>query len=222
MSSGVGSTSLPAAAAAASIPFSSAASDIANPVTHSALDFFEKPAVLVNYESSFDQEIFPIGGCTGPTLEFVVTGEHRNCIDMNFIQLNMQAAIYSPDGKDALKPGDGCAVVFTNNTLHSLFSKCEVRVNGVVIADSNNTYHHRAFLETELTTNMDSKATWAACQGYEYDEDPTENNGKSKRITSALERTVRQGYRFTFHGTLYVDFFTSTSRHEDKTLQVSQ
>ena len=48
--------------------FNSLATDIANPVTHSALDFFEKPSVLVNYESGFDQEIFPQVGCNGPTL----------------------------------------------------------------------------------------------------------------------------------------------------------
>ena len=35
--------------------FTSIAADIANPVTHTALDFFEKPTVLVNYESGFDQ-----------------------------------------------------------------------------------------------------------------------------------------------------------------------
>ena len=37
--------------------FTRLATDIANPVTHTALDFFEKPIVLVNYESGFDQEI---------------------------------------------------------------------------------------------------------------------------------------------------------------------
>ena len=33
--------------------------EIASPVTHSALDFFEKPNVLINYEGSYDQEVFP-------------------------------------------------------------------------------------------------------------------------------------------------------------------
>ena len=63
---GFGSTGVAAAA------FNTAASDIANPVTHSALDFFEKPSVLINYECSFDQEVFPQVGASGPTLDFVV------------------------------------------------------------------------------------------------------------------------------------------------------
>ena len=41
------------------LEFKSLADDIANPVTHTALDFFEKPSVLINYESGHDQEVFP-------------------------------------------------------------------------------------------------------------------------------------------------------------------
>ena len=36
----------------------SRSTEIAIPVTHSALDFFERPSVLIIYEGSFDQEVF--------------------------------------------------------------------------------------------------------------------------------------------------------------------
>ena len=55
--------------------FTTLAADIANPVTHTALDFFEKPNVLVNYESGFDQEIYPKVGSRGPTLHFLICGD---------------------------------------------------------------------------------------------------------------------------------------------------
>ena len=42
--------------------FTSLATDIENPVALTALDFFEKPNVLVNYESGFDQETLPKSG----------------------------------------------------------------------------------------------------------------------------------------------------------------
>ena len=77
--------------------FKSCAGDIANPVTHTALDFFEKPSVLVNYESAFDQEVFAQVGASGPTLEFVVSGDNRNCIDLNYIHLSLVAAIYDEE-----------------------------------------------------------------------------------------------------------------------------
>ena len=86
-----------------SFEFKSLADDIANPVTHTALDFFEKPSVLINYESGHDQEVFPQTGPRGPTLDFVISGDQRNCIDMNYIHLAVQAAIYNPDGNEKIK-----------------------------------------------------------------------------------------------------------------------
>ena len=148
-----------------STEFNSLAADIANPVTHSALDFFEKPSVLVNYESAFDQEVFPQVGCTGPTLEFVVGGDSRNCVDLNLIQLSAQTAIYNPEGSAVVKKDEASKVIFANNSHHSLFSQYEVYLNGVLVSDSNNSYHHRAFIETELTTCSKSKSSWTQCQG---------------------------------------------------------
>ena len=46
------------AAAANSIQFQSGASGGAQPVTHSALDFFEEPLTLKIYEGSHDQGLF--------------------------------------------------------------------------------------------------------------------------------------------------------------------
>ena len=58
-------------------------SEFAIPVTHSALHFFEQPTVIINYECSFDQEVFPHMDCRGPQLDFVVSAEKKNCIDLN-------------------------------------------------------------------------------------------------------------------------------------------
>ena len=47
-----------------------ASSGFANPVTHSARYFFERPSVLIYYEGSIDQEVFPHLGCRGSQLDF--------------------------------------------------------------------------------------------------------------------------------------------------------
>ena len=94
------------------LEFKSLADDIANPVTHTALDFFEKPSVLINYESGHDQEVFPQTGPRGPTLDFVISSDQRNCIDMNYIHLAVQAAIYKPNGQEKIEYSDGEPVVF--------------------------------------------------------------------------------------------------------------
>ena len=41
-------------------------------------------------------------------------------------------------------------------------------LGGKLISRSNSYYHHLAFVETELTTGIGGKLTWAPCQGYSY------------------------------------------------------
>ena len=73
--------------------------EIASPATHSALEFFEKSNVLINYEGSYDQEVFPHIGCRGPQLDFLVTAEAINLIDLNRILLSVKIDVYTEDGR---------------------------------------------------------------------------------------------------------------------------
>jgi len=94
--------------------------DIASPVTHSALDFFEKPSLLINYEGSYDQEVFPHVGCRGPQLDFFITAEAKNLIDLNRILLSVKVGIYAEDGKTRIKVNEHL-VVFYKITHFTLF-----------------------------------------------------------------------------------------------------
>lgn len=181
--------------------FGGKGSEIANPVTHSALDFFERPSVLINYEGSFDQEVFPHVGCRGPQLDFFVTADSKNCIDLNRICLGLEVTLYNPDGKDFATPNN---VLFSNNTLHSLFSHVELFLNGQLISSSNNNYHHAAFVETELTADTTSKETWAHCQGYKY----RGSTKKSLEIKDRLMDKFSTGGKCTLqlYGAPHVDF----------------
>ena len=130
--------------------------DIASPVTHSALDFFEQPSVLINYEGSYNQEVFPHVGCRGPQLDFFITAEAKSLIDLNSILLSVKVGIYTEDGKTRAKVNEH-PIVFSNNTLHSLFYHAELYLNGKLISYSNNCYLHSAFIETEMTTDTEGK-----------------------------------------------------------------
>ena len=141
--------------------------DIASLVTHSALDFFEKSSVLNNYDGSYDQEVIPHVGCGGPQLNFFITAEAKSLIDLNRILLSVKVGIYKEDGKTRFKVIEH-PIVFSNNTLHTLFSHAELYLNGKLISHSNNCYLHSAFIATELTTDTKGKETWAKCQGYNY------------------------------------------------------
>ena len=53
------------------------AMEIASPVTYSALDFFEKHNVLIKYEGSYDQEVFPHVGYRGRQLDIFISAESK-------------------------------------------------------------------------------------------------------------------------------------------------
>ena len=88
-------------------------------------------------------------------------------IDLNRILLSVKVGIYTEDGKTRAQVNEH-PIVFSNNTLHTLFSHAELYLNGKLISHSNNCYLHSAFIETELTTDTEGKETWANCQGYNH------------------------------------------------------
>ena len=121
--------------------------------------------MLINYEGSFDQEVFPHVGCHGPQLDFLVTADSENCMELNRICLSLQVTLYKANGTDRLDGSEN--IIFANNTLHYLFSHVELFLIEKLISRSNNNYHHSAFVEIELSTVTTSKDTWARCQGYQ-------------------------------------------------------
>ena len=184
--------------------FSGSAMEIASPVTHSALHFFEKPNVLINYEGSYDQEVFPHVGCRGPQLDFFVTAEAKNLIDLNRILLRVKVGVYTEDGKTRAKV-DEYPTVFPNNTLHTLFSHAELYLNGKLISHSNNCFFHAVFIETELTANTDGKQTWTKCQGYDYLAKTSEQNQQFNKLYADFDR--QKQCTTELYGAFHIDFF---------------
>ena len=76
-----------------STAFSGSKIDIASIGTHSAFNFIEKPSVLINYESSYDQEVFPHIGCRGPRLEIFITADAKITNNLNRILLIVKVGI---------------------------------------------------------------------------------------------------------------------------------
>lgn len=185
---------------------SGSCSEIANPVTHSAMEFFRKPDILINYESGYDQEVFPQTGCSGPTIDFLVKPENRTCLDLNDIYLNLKVAILDQDGNAPASESTG-QISFINNVLHSLFSHTEVQLNGKVVSHANTFYHHKAYIETEFSLTDECKSTKSACQGYFYDGDP--GNKSSEAKTLFRETLVANGYVLNLFGPPAIDFFNS-------------
>ena len=151
-----------------------------NEATHSSLDLFEKPTLLVTFDGSFCQKLGPVYSPVGPMIEFELTGDRNNFIDLQKIFFEIKCKIVQSSG--AYLKYDGAATAdtartdapyFCNNVLHSLFSDCTVSANGLKISNANGNYAHKSFIETEFSYNKGAKNTWLAFQGYSYEEDPS-------------------------------------------------
>ena len=179
--------------------------------THSSLDLFEKPALLVIFDSSFCQKVGPVYSPNGPMLEFEVAGDKNIFIDLQKIFLEIKCKIVQGSEAD-LKYDAGAAAdvtktdapYFCNNALHSLFSDCTVSANGLKISNANGNYAHKSFIEAEFSHNKDAIAICLACQGYSNEENPGAIPAAEVNRRKAL---VRQSAECTFYGKVAVDFF---------------
>jgi hypothetical protein len=182
------------------------------PVTHSAVQFFNQPRVLTTFERGYTEEVFSMAALTGPTLDFQLSGERNIYVDLNNIYLHVDVSLLALDRTGALGQykeitDEGVdPAVLVNNSLHSIFSNCEVSLQGEVIGTSNNLYGHKAFIETELSHPSECKETWLACQGYEYEVDP--GNAADPSFASRRLKNKAKTWN-SFYGRLAVDFFSA-------------
>ena len=63
---------------------------IPSEATHSSLDLFEKPPLLVTFDQSFEQKTGPLYSPSGSSLEFEVVGDRNNFIDLQKICLEIK------------------------------------------------------------------------------------------------------------------------------------
>ena len=62
--------------------------------THSSLDLFEKPPLLVTFENAFTQKIGPSYSPDVPMLKFEVLGDRNNFIELQRTDLTNITAFY--------------------------------------------------------------------------------------------------------------------------------
>ena len=114
---------------------------IPSEATHSSLDLFEKPPLLVTFDQSFQQKTGPLYSLSGSTLEFEDVGDRNNFIDLQKFYLEIKCRMPHTDGTDLrYTHGDANASdlpYFAENILHSLFASCNVSADGIKISTAN-------------------------------------------------------------------------------------
>ena len=108
-----------------------------NEATHSSLDLFEKQPLLITFENAFDQKIGPVYSPNGPMLEFEITGDRNNFVDLQKIYLEIRCKVTQSNGADLrydnTDPTMSDSPFLVNNSLYSVFSDCTLSANGLKI-----------------------------------------------------------------------------------------
>jgi len=74
----------------------------------------------------------------------------------------------------------------TNNFLPSLFSQCNVTLNGVNITQASEHYHYRSYLETLMTYGTDAAATHVSNAHWYIDTGDKQPSDPSAEILNAI------------------------------------
>ena len=147
-----------------------------NEAIHSSLDLFEKQLLLITFENAFDQKIGPVYSPNGPMLEFEITGDRNNFVDLQKIYLEIRCKVTQSNGADLrydnTDPTVSDSPFLVNNSLYSLFSDCTLSANGLKISNANSNFAHKSFIGTEFSNSKGAKDSWLKCQGYRFENNP--------------------------------------------------
>ena len=168
-------------------------------MTHSSLDLFERVPILEPIEWSNLQKIYPTNSLNEYSLEFNFATDRNVMIDLQETFLYLKVKI----GKGTADLDGTDDVMFVNNTMHSLFSNCEVFFNNEQVYTSNGLYPHKAFVSNEFSGTKGTKESISFCQGYDYEKDPSAF-GEELFVT----RKGKKSDTVAFYGKLCVDIFT--------------
>ncbi|XP_046407935.1 uncharacterized protein F54H12.2-like [Ischnura elegans] len=153
-------------------------------VLHSSLDLFS--VKLEQHEITGRREI-PHKPTTSldsaTTIEFHVRdGGSATYKDLSSARLSLKVKLTKLDGSDYTSSDEDQPGV-VNNILHSMFSQCNVEMNGHLVTPFESNYHYRAYLETILNYGLDASNTHLKCAGWVLDGEgeDLENEGYAER-----------------------------------------
>ena len=157
----------------------------------SQLDLFAVPATQTALEDGQFTEYRPVSVLTneGP-IEFHIAAENSNYIDLENSFLYVRASVTQADGS-ALE--ENAVVAPECNFLHTMWSQCDMYLNGTLVTSSNNNYAYRSYMETLLSFGKDAKQSqlssvlWYRNTSGHFDERGDANLGFTQRKALAAQ-----------------------------------
>lgn len=122
--------------------------------TKSELDLFYLPSTNTSIEAGIWAEHAPIS-LIDKSIDFFIAGT-SNYVHLNRTHLYLNVALVNENG-NLINENDAVGPV--NNFANSLFKQVEVKLNGVAVEPTNNSYSYKAYLSDLLNFGEDAKNT---------------------------------------------------------------
>ena len=168
--------------------------DPPNSVTHSALDFFTTSRILIDFQRSYHEQVYPHTNADAPVLEFEFQGPKTEIsIDLKNLFLKLVLKLVHKTGvvkKDGTAEAQTKRPLFINNLGQSLFQNVEVILNGTSVSSSNNLHPYKAILEADLSHEPITKEGILRAQGYFYEPDPSDINDETDSSPFGVRRLM--------------------------------
>ncbi|KAJ8307849.1 hypothetical protein KUTeg_014632 [Tegillarca granosa] len=130
----------------------------------SSLNLFTLPPTQTAIEKVYFQEVRPISQLTGNNtpIEFIISGQNgMEYIDMKRSKIYVKAKIQHSDGSKYLSTE---FVGPSNLLLHSMFSQCDVTLQGKSITSTTSHYPYKAMIQTLLKYGNQAKMSQLTSQ----------------------------------------------------------
>jgi len=130
--------------------------------------------------------------------------EQKHFLDLYNSQLYVKLKVVKKDGSNAAV---GKKVVPVNNTLHSIWEKVSVTIEGKEITTSNKDYPFKAILTTILSYGREAKETHLRASGF-FKDDAPDMDKISKNVGAGLRYKLFDGSKTVeLQGSLLEDIF---------------
>ena len=168
------------------------------------LSLFTTPPNQLAIEKIYFDETRPLANFTdASTLEFVVSGQGSEYIDLKRSRLYIRAKIVKGDGSD-LAPKEKTGII--NLPLQTMWSQVDVYMNNKLVSLNSSHYPWKAYIKTILSSGSDEQNSQLQSQLFFKDDDPLDSLTLNAGYVNRYEYT-KLSREFELEGPLIEDVF---------------
>lgn len=172
-------------------------------------DIFTVPPTQLSIEKNLVSEYRPLTAITNNSsiIEFNIESGLDEYIQLREMQLYLRCKIDITKAAGNVGANDWKKIAGINNLLPSMFKAVDIEINGKSITLNPQTYHYKAYFETNFGYPFDCQSTYLTSQGYFTDDArKTEfSENQSKLITPDPITTDGKGKTLELKSRLYLD-----------------